>query len=276
MPNWLRDFPEDLQYAGRLLGKSPGFVGTAVLTLALGICANTTLFSVVNGVLLNPLPYPRSAQLVAVYAKTPGFDQGPVIYLNFLDWQRDTQTFSSMAIYRNQNYNVTGSAEAERLAGYMISAGFFSTLGVQPVLGRTFRSDDDQVGAAPVVILGGGLWMRKFGSSVEVIGKSLTLNGKSYTIVGVIPPGFTFYGHDRDVYTPIGQWNDPSFRDRRIAVSAHAVGRLKPGVTLPQARADMDVIARHLAAAFPLADKEAGITLVSMKEDLVGNVQPFL
>src|SRR5580698_10403095 len=162
MPNWLRDFPEDLRYAARLLRKSPGFVATAVLTLALGIGANTTLFSVVNGVLLNPLPYRDSGQLVAVYAKTPGVDQGPAVYLNFLDWQRDTQTFSSLAMYRNQNYNVTGSAEAERLAGYMISTNFFSTLGVQPVLGRNFRADDDQVGAAPVVVLGGGLWRRKF------------------------------------------------------------------------------------------------------------------
>src|ERR1700722_6527591 len=182
MPNWLRDFAEDLQYAARLLRKSPGFVATAVLTLALGIGANTTLFSIVNGVLLNPLPYPHSEQLVAVYEKTLGFDQGPVVYLNFLDWQRDTQTFSSMAIYRNQNYNVTGSAEAERLAGYMISAGFFSTLGVQPVLGRTFRPEDDRVGAAPVAILGGGLWRRKFGSSPGVIGKLLTLNGASYMV----------------------------------------------------------------------------------------------
>jgi len=276
MPNWLRDFPEDLRYAARLLRKSPGFVATAVFTLALGIGANTTLFSVVNGVLLNPLPYPHSERLMAIYAKTPGFDQGPVVYLNFLDWQRDAQTFSSMAIYRNQNYNVTGSAEAERWAGYMISADFFSTLGVQPVLGRTFRPEDDHVGAAPVVILGGGLWRRKFGSSPDVIGKLLTLNGASYRVVGVIPPGFTFYGADRDVYTPIGQWNDPSFRDRRISVSAHSVGRLKPGVTLSQAQAGMDVIARNLAAAFPAADKDTGITVVPMKEDIVGNVQPFL
>ena len=117
----------------------------------------------------------------------------------------------------------------------MISAGFFETLGVQPILGRAFRSDDDQVGAAPVALLGGGIWKRKFGSSPAIVGKSLTLNGTSYLVVGVIPSAFTFYGHDRDVYTPIGQWNDPSFRDRRISVSAHAIGRLKPGVTLPQA-----------------------------------------
>src|SRR5579864_4525724 len=147
---------QDLRYAVRMLLKSPGFAAIAVLTLALGISANTALFSVVNGVLLNPLPYPHSEQLVAVYGKAPGFDQGPLSYLNFLDWQRQTQTFSSMAIYRNQDYNFIGTSEAERLSGTMISADFFSALEVKPVLGRTFRSDDDQVGAAPVVILGGG------------------------------------------------------------------------------------------------------------------------
>ena len=267
---------QDLRYAIRMFRKSPAFVAIAVLTLALGIGANTTLFSVVKGTLLNPLPYPHSGELAVIYAKTPGFDRGPAVYLNYLDWQRSNRTFSSMAIYRNENYNVTGKDEAERLSGYMISAAFFSTLGVQPVLGRAFRSDDDQLGAAPVVILGGGLWRREFGSSPDVIGKSLTLNGRSYMVVGVIPPDFTFYGHDRDLYTPIGQWNDPSFRDRRISVSAHIVGRLKPGVTLPQAQADMNVVARNLAAAFPVADKEVGITLVSMKDDIVGNVRPFL
>jgi len=267
---------QDLHYAIRMLLKSPGFAAVAVLTLALGIGANTALFSIVNGVLLNPLPYPHSEQLVAVYGSSPGFSQGPVAYLNFLDWQHDSRTFSSMATYRNQDYNFIDTSEAERLSGSMISADFFPTLGVKPILGRTFRSDDDQVGAAPVVILGGGLWKRKFGSSPGVVGKSLTLNGTSYLVVGVIPSSFTFYGHDRDLYTPIGQWNDPSFRDRRISVSAHVLGRLRPGVTLPQAKADMDVVARNLAAAYPVADKDVGIALVSMKEDIVGNVEPLL
>jgi predicted permease len=246
------------------------------LTLALGIGANTALFSVVNGVLLNPLAYPQSGQLVALYGKTPGFDQASINYPNFLDWQRDTLTFSSMAIYRNQDYNFTGTGEAERLSGYMISADFFSTLGVRPILGRTFRADDDVVGAAPVAILGGGFWKRKFGSLLEIIGRPIVLNGTSCTIVGVIPAGFTFYGHDRDVYTPIGQWNDASFRDRRVDVSSHGVARLKPGVTLSQAKADMDGIARNLAVAYPEADKAVEITLVPMKEEIVGNVQPFL
>jgi predicted permease len=272
----MRTLWQDLRYALRMLSKSPGFAAIAVLTLAVGIGANTALFSVVNGVLLSPLAYPQASQLVRVYARTSGVDKGPLTYMNFLDWQRDTHTLSSMALYRNQDYNFTGVGEAERLSGYMISSSFFSTLGLNPVIGRTFRPEEDQLGAAPIVVLGGGFWKRRFGSAPDIIGKPIVLNGASYTIVGVIPAEFTFYGQDRDVYTPIGQWSDPSFRDRRISVSAHSIGRLAPGVTLSQAQADMDGIARNLALAFPVADKNVGIVLVSMKEDIVGNVQPFL
>jgi len=245
----------DLAYAVRMLLTAPVFSTIAVLTLALGIGANTVLFSVVNGVLLNPLAYPRSGELMAVSETRPGDHHSPIEYPNFLDWQRETRTFASMVIYRNQDYNVSGRAEAQRLSGYMVSGDFFSTLDVQPSLGRTFRPDDDVQGAAPVVILGGGYWQREFGGSADAIGKSLTLNGSSYRIVGVIPANFTFYGQDRDVYTAIGQWKDPSFRDRRISVSARAFGRLKPGVTREQAQADMDSVARHLAAEFPWRTK---------------------
>ncbi|MGH9727215.1 MAG: ABC transporter permease [Candidatus Acidiferrales bacterium] len=267
---------QDVRYGLRMLAKSPGFAAIAVLTLALGIGANTALFSVVNGVLLNPLPYPHSGQLTAIYGETPGATQGYITYLNFLDWQRNSQTFSSMAMYRHEDYNLTGGGLAERLSGYMISAGFFPTLGVKPILGRTFRADDDHVGAAPVAILGAGFWKRKFGSSPGIVGRAIVLNGASYMVVGVIPSSFSFYGQAQDVYVPLGQWNDPSFRDRRIDMSAHAVGRLKDGVTLAQAQADMDHVARNLAVAYPDADKDVGITLVSMKQDIVGNVQPFL
>jgi predicted permease len=270
-------FLQDLRYAYRMLAKSLAFTAIAILTLALGIGANTALFSVVNGVLLNPLAYPHPGQLVTVYEKMPGLDEAPLTYPNFLDWQRDTKTFSSLAIYRNQDYNFIGTGEvAERLTGYMISADFFSTLGVTPIVGRTFLPGDDHAGAAPVALLGGGLWRRKFGSSLDVVGKSLALNGTSYLIVGVIPPAFTFYGQDRDVYTPIGQYLDPSFLDRGISMSAHGIGRLKSGVSLAQAQADMNGIAENLAAAYPESDKSVGINLVSMKQDIVGNVQPFL
>jgi predicted permease len=272
----MNTFLLDLRYGLRMLARSPGFTAIAVLTLALGIGANTALFSVVNGVLLNPLAYPRSSQLVAIYERSIGFDKEPIEYLNFLDWQRESRSFASMATYRNEDYTFVGTSEGERLSGYMISSDFFNTLGVAPILGRTFRADDDQIGAAPVVVLSGGFWKRKFGSDPDIIGKPIVLNGTAYTIVGVIPDSFSFYGNMRDVYTPIGQWRDPSFRDRRVSVSARAFGRLKDGVSLSQARAEMDEVARNLANAYPEANKGRDITLFSMKEDLVGNVQPLL
>ena len=266
----------DLHYALRLLIKSPAFTVIAALTLALGIGANTALFSVVNGVLLNPLAYPHSDRLVVIYATIAGLDSAPIEYPNFLDWQHDSRSFASMAAYRSEDYTFIGNGEGERLDGYMISATFFDTLGIMPVLGRTFRVDDDQIGVAPVVVLSGGFWKRKFGSSPDIIGKPITLNGSAYTIVGIIPDTFSFYGNRRDVYTPIGRWNDLSFRDRRVSVGARAFGRLHPGVTVAQAQAEMDEVARNLAVAYPEADAGHSIKLVSMKEDLVGNVQPLL
>jgi len=266
----------DLWYAIRMLRNARAFAVIGVLTLALGIGASTALFSVVNGVLLNPLSYPRSGELVTIYEDVPGVARAPMSYFNFLDWQRMSRTFSSMAIYRNQDYSLTGAGQAERVTGYMVSADFFRTLGQAPVAGRDLAPDDDRVGAPPVVILGGGFWQRRFGGSPSVLNSTVTLNGARYTVVGVIPSGFTFYGEQRDVYTPIGQWNDPSFRDRGIEVSTHAIGRLKSNVTVAQANTDMGVVARNLAAAYPVADKNIGIAVVSMKRDIVGNVQPFL
>src|SRR5260370_2486075 len=159
-----------LRYAMRMLVKSPGFATIAILTLALGIGTNTALFSVVNGVLLNPLPYPNPRQLVALYGKAPGYAQAPIAYPNFLDWQRAAHSFSSIALYRNADYNLTGAGQAERVVGSNISADFFETLGVKPVLGRTFRAPDDQVAAAPVVILGGGLLRRGVGAPDGLVG----------------------------------------------------------------------------------------------------------
>jgi predicted permease len=266
----------DIRYALRVLLKSPGFTSIIIATLTLGIGANTALFSVVNGVLLNPLPYPGSAQLVAIYQKDPGMDQAPVSYLNFLDWQRASQSFSSMAIYRHEDYNLTGSAHAERVNGLMVSAGFFATLGIHSFLGRDLRSEDDHLGAAPVAMLSDGFWHRRFGASPDIIGKSIELNGTDYTITGVLPPNFKFYGVDRDVFSPIGQWNDPDFLDRRVDFSSHVFGRLKAGATLEQAGAEMNSIAHRLALAYPEADKDVGVSVLSMKQDIVGKVQPFL
>lgn len=268
--------PQDLRYAVRLLAGAPGFALVAVLTIALGIGANTALFTVVNSVLLDPLRYPHSDKLVAVYAVSPGTTQGYITYLNFLDWQRQNQTFTALAMYRNQDYNFTGGGAAERLSGSMVTSDFFPALGIEPALGRVFTPADDVLGASPVVMLGGGFWQRRFGGTRNILGRTLMLNGTSFTVVGVLPVTFTFYGPPRDVYTPLGQLNDPSFRDRRIDLSAHALGRLKANVTLAQASADMETVARDLARTYPDADKGVGVRLVPMKEDQVGAVQPLL
>ena len=268
----------DLRYACRMLGRSPGFAIIAVLTLALGIAANTTLFSVVNGVLLSPLPYSHSEQLVSINSNE-AVPQIPVSYPNFLDWQRMTRTLSSMSMYRHEDYNLTGlQGPAQRVNGFMISAPFLTTLGMHPALGRDFNASDDQLGAAPVALLSDSFWHRRFGGSLSVLNKPIILNGTDYTVVGILAPNFFFYGIDRDVYVPIGQWTDPSFRDRRIDESAHVVARLAAGVTLAEAQADMDTVAHTLAVEYPEVDKGngAGIRLISMKQDNVGNVQPLL
>jgi predicted permease len=267
---------QDVRFAFRILVKSPAFTAIVVCTLALGIGANTALFSVVNGVLLNPLPYPHASQLVALYEKNAGTAEAPISYLNFLDWQRESRTFSSMAIYRHEDYNLTGSGRAMRVNGLMVSAAFLTTLGKHPALGRDFNASDDRLGAAPVALLNDGFWHQHFGGDPGVVGKALKLNGTDYTIVGILPAGFSFYGVDRDVFVPVGQWDDPSFLDRRVDVSSHAIGRLGPGVTLAQASGEMDAIARRLAVTYPEADKDVGISLVPLKEDLLGNVQPVL
>ncbi len=273
----MKTLMQDLRYAVRMLSRSRLFTAVGVLTVALGIGASTALFSVVNGVLLNPLPYARADKLVTIYEDVPGVNNGSMSYLNFLDWQRMSHAFASMAIYRNQDYSLTGGVgESERLTGYMISADFFRTLGQSPIAGRDFTADDDRLGARPVAILSGGFWERRFARSTSVLNGTITLNGAPYTVVGVMPSAFAFYGQQRDVYTAIGRWNDPSFRDRGIEVSTHAIGLLKPNVTLAQASADLGVVARDLAASYPVADKNIGTRVVSMKQDIVGNVQPYL
>jgi predicted permease len=270
---------QDIRYGIRLVAKSPGFAAIAILTLALGIGANTALFSVVNGVLLNPLPYHHPDRLVAIYAKTKEFSYSSISYPNFLDWVRSQRSFSAIAAFREDNLNLTGMGEPERVPSEMVSANFFSVLGVNPVAGRLFRPEEDQVGAQPVALISGGFWKRKFGAAPDVLGKTLTLDGVGYTVVGVTPADFHYDSgnfHTSDVYVPIGQWNDPTFRDRRTAMGMDAVGRLKPGVTLQQAQTDMDSVAQGLAEIYPAVDKGSGIALLPLKQDVVGNIRPFL
>jgi putative ABC transport system permease protein len=227
---------QDMRYAVRMLAKSPGFSAVAVLTLALGIGANSALFSVVNGVLLSPLPYPNPDELFSLYAKNPLFQESSVSYPNYVDWRSNNRSFSGLGAFRGDEFNLTGTGQPERLHGHMISSEFFPLLGVKPILGRSFTSDEDRAGAAPVAIISDGLWKRKFGASRDVIGKTMTVNASVYTIVGVYP-GHSPFLSPTDIYVPIGQWNDPTFRDRRISMGMNVVGRVKPGVTFAQAHA---------------------------------------
>lgn len=269
------NFWQDVRYGMRVLLKSPGFTAIAVLTLALGIGANTSLFSVVNGVLLNPLPFPEPDRLVAVYEKTSEFTQSSISYPNFLDWVKNNHSFSKLGAFRSQDYNMTGQGEPERLHGHMISADFFPTLGLNPKLGRNISPEEDRAGGAPVVLIGDGLWKRKFGLSPDVLGKRITLNGVAYTIVGVAQQQITELSPS-DVYVPIGQWTDPTFLNRGISMGMNAFGRLKPGVTFQQAVADMDSVGANLAVTYPESNKGEGITLVPMKTDAVGGVRTIL
>ena len=270
---------QDLRYALRQLRKSPGFALVTVVTLALGIGANTVIFSVVNGVLLSALPFPDPDRLVTLHENKPNFEGGSLSYPNFRDWQKDNHTFSSMAIARNYAFSLTGAGEAEQVNAEFISSDFFPVLGVNPVAGRTFAKSEDEVGAGPVALISAGLWRRKFGSAADILGKSITLDAKNYTVVGVIPanfhlsiPGFL----EGDVYVPIGQWGNPLLLKRGAGLGIHGIGRLRPGVSVEKARADMETVTRNLSAAFPEADTGITAKLVPLKQQMVGRVQSIL
>src|ERR1700687_1630378 len=181
---------QDLAYALRQLGKNRGFTIVAVVTLALGIGANTAIFSVVNGVLLNPLPFHRADRIVSMFQDKPNFPKGSISYPNFLDWQRDNRSFEAIAAYRWADGNITASGQAENVPAQRISATFFPILGVNPMLGSNFSADDDRRGASPTVMISEGLWKRKFGSDPNVIGKQLMVAGASRTVIGVVPASF--------------------------------------------------------------------------------------
>ena len=277
----MRTLWQDLKYGVRILGKNPGFAAIAILTLALGIGANTALFSVVNGVLLNPLPYLHPNQLVEIAEKNETFSESSISYPNFLDWVQQNHSFESLAAYRQNDFSLTGIGEPERVKAMQVSASFFPLLGVNPAIGRNFTPGEDRRGAAPVVILSEGFWRTKFGGSPDILGKMLTLDGVGYTIIGVIPSNFYFCCQATnfrlgDVYLPIGAWTNKFFYRRDDHMGIIAVGRLKPGVTFAQARADMDGVARNLAASYPDADGKAGIQLTPLKERIVRDVKPLL
>jgi predicted permease len=262
----------DLRYGARTLAKSPAFAAVAVLSLALGIGANTAIFSVVDAVLLRPLPYRDPARLVAVLHD--GWK--PVAPANFLDWREQNRTFEAMAAAQVWGPSLTGRDRPEELHALRLSANMFRVLGVEPSLGRTFAEGEDEPGRDRVVVLGDGIWRRRFGADPRIVGQTVTLDGESYTVVGVMPHGFQFapfWATKAELWSPLALGARAS--DRR-GQSLRVFARLKDGVTREQAQADMEAINRRLAEAYPEANKGLTVSVDSLHEKAVGRARPAL
>ncbi|MGH9937173.1 MAG: ABC transporter permease, partial [Blastocatellia bacterium] len=266
---------QDLRYGVRMLLKHPGFTFIAALTLSLGIGANTAIFSIVNAVLLRPFPYQEPERLVIVQEHY-GAAGMSVSYPNFADWRAQNTAFASIAAARqNESYNFTGAGEPERLQGQLVSAEFFSALGIKPLLGRDFLAEEDQPGATPAVILSYGFWQRRFGHDPSVIGKQLTLNNQSFTVVGITPANFQF-GMEADVSVPFGL-SAERFRRRGADPGTDVVARLKPNLSQQQAEAELNLIAARLEQLYPESNKGRRARLTPLHESFVGDVrQPLL
>jgi predicted permease len=267
---------QDLRYGVRMLAKAPGFTAIAVLTLALGIGANTAIFSVVEGVLLTPLPFSQPNRLVIVWQKNLTLKKDiSASYPDFQDWQRSARSFQEMAAVNWQDYDLTNPGKPEHVKGMQVSSGFLSTLGVEPILGREFSPQEDVHGGAPVVLISHHLWETRFAGSANALGKSVTLEGTDYTIVGVLPSRFRFDTDDTAVITPLGQGNPLIFNDRTIHPVV-CVARLKSGVTMTQSKAEMSLVQNHLNQLYPAADRGLGIDVTPLKQEFVGDISATL
>jgi putative ABC transport system permease protein len=274
--NMFADLWQDLRFGARMLRKNPGFTLIAVLTLSFGIGANTAIFSIVNAVLLRPFPYEAPERLVNVQERFSAPRGITVSYPNFVDWRAQNTAFDFIAAVRqNENFNFTGAGEPERVQGRLVSAEFLSTLGIKPILGRDFLAEDDGPGATPAVILSYGFWQRGFGNDPNIIGKQITLNLQSFTVVGVLPANFQ-YGVEAEVTVPIGLSTE-RFRLRGADPGINVVARLKPNLSLQQAEAELNLIAERLEEQYPQSNKGRRVLLTPLHESLVGNVrQPLL
>ena len=268
---------QDLRLVPRQFFKNPAFTAVAVITLALGIGANTAIFSVVNAVLLRPLPFEDSDRLVRIWhtppAKSfPGIDRFSVSAANYIDWQHENHVFEQMGIYSGRTLTLTGAAQPEQVAASTVSAGFFETLGVPPMLGRVFSPEEDRPGAN-VVVLSYRFWQEHFGSSRDVVGSNLTMDGQNFQIAGVMPESFRFPDFAQ-MWTPMG-WTD---KERAVRGEHHSVviARLKAGVDLHQAQAEMNTISSRLEQLYPADDKGWGAVVVPLHRDLVNDVRPAL
>ena len=272
--NWLQDFAQDIHYGVRTLRKSPGFTAVAVLTLALGIGANTAIFSVVYSVLLQALPYRNASGLIVLNETNPKVGTVSVSYPNFGDWEAQSRTFSQMAAVSDVGFSLAGVSQPENISGYAVSSNFLSILGVHPYLGRDFDSNEDKPGAAPVVLLSYALWESHIGADPDAVGRTITLDGRSYAIAGVLPSNFR-WSDKTDVLEPIGVWatDNSEATERGNRGDLDVLGRLAPGVTLAQARAEMEGIEARLASEYPLANDQAGVLLRPIRDVFVGDMR---
>jgi putative ABC transport system permease protein len=264
----------DLRYALRMLVKSPAFSVIAILTLGLAIGANSAIFSVVNAVLLRPLPYPQSEQLVRVFGKQPQLDLAPSSPANFLEWKEENQVFERIGTYVGKGFNLLGGDKPERVIGARVSADVLPLLGVQPALGRFFANEEDQEGRAQVVILSHDFWRSRFAGDPNTVGQTITLNDQPYTVIGVMPAGFAFPNTRAQVWVPMAF--SAAERQTRDTNYIDVIARLKAGVSLEQARANMDAVARSQAERYPRTNVGVGVTVVSLQEHIVGDVRPML
>jgi predicted permease len=273
---WLESLIADLRYALRMLLKSPGFAAIAILTLALGIGANTAIFSVVQGLLLAPLPYSEPDRLVLVWQYNQTLKHAiSASYPDFLDWQLNVGSFQQMAAFGSQDRDLTGPGQPEHLTGEQISSGLLNTLGVKPILGREFSPHEDMRGGAPVVIISQRVWRDRFANSPAALGKSVTLDGVDYTVVGILPSDFRLIGEDADVYTPLGQGDPLIYGDRTIHPIL-CIARLKTGVTVAQSDAEIGAFQERLNKLYPSADAGLGANVTPLKQELVRDVSGTL
>jgi putative ABC transport system permease protein len=274
---WLEDLLQDLRYGARTLMKKPGFALVSVITLAAGIAANTTIFSVADALVLRPFNFPHQERLVMVWERGEnggGFDHGSVAPGNFNDWREQNQSFERLVAIVGRSFDLTGAHQPERFSGYGVSAGFFDAFGVKPALGRAFLPGEDRPGRDQVVVLKHSLWERRFGSDPNIVGRTLTLNAKTFTVIGVMPPDFNFPFNGGEMWAPLAF--DDKTKQERLSHYLRAMGLLRPGVGIAQANADLDAISRRAQRLYP--DTNAGVSsnVVGMTEDIVREAQEYM
>jgi len=272
----MQTFLQDIRFAFRRFRKDPAFIAVTIVTLALGIGATSAIFSVVNGVLLRPLPFPHSDRVVLLMEQTTQFPRLSVSYQNFADWRGQAQSYESIAAVRNAVVTLSGTGEPERLPAQMATTNLFSTLGINVTEGRTFNPEEDKAGGPNVVLISYSLWQRRFAGAQDAIGRSLILDDKPYTIIGVLPQDYQVLLQVPDVVLPFEPWAKTLPDDRAWHPGIFPIGRLKPGVSLEQARSELTGIAQALEKQYPIYDTGTGAFVNPIQDQMVDNARPAL